>query len=478
MNSVKVYLLDKDDNAQYGLNWGQRQNRDPNQAYLQLSPDVYHTDFFPPKGKYFIVDTDDNKTIIMTRAQKKIGTALEVPENNAFLGEYLRERLNIGSGNEITKDDIINSGITELTFIKKDDMHYSLYFGNYEENVQQKSESTKVNLTPIILYGPPGTGKTHDLKKKYINNFDKENYWFTTFHQSFSYEEFVEGLKPILDENREDVAYRIEKGVFYKACEKAAQLAGYSGLKDCIGDSEENRIAKFKEAIDNQKLVLLCIDEINRGNVAAIFGDLISLIEPSKRLGAEHELILTLPYSKERFGVPANLLIVGTMNTADRSIQLLDSALRRRFEFQEYLPNDSIIENIKAREILISINARVRALINKDSQIGHSYFFDIPKSEDTEEEARLILKAMVNKIIPLLEEYFYNDHTKIRFVLSEDDKTENPFYIKDAEATKAYAEFEKIAEFEEKMDLYKLNPKVKEALDVEQKAKAFLDRWN
>ena len=331
-------------------------------------------------------------------------------------------------------------------------------------------------LTPIILYGPPGTGKTHSLQADYIDHFEEDNHWFTTFHQSFSYEEFVEGLKPILDEKRKDVAYKIEKGVFYEACKKAAKLAGYDTFKDCITDSKENRTNQFNEAIKNNKLVLLCIDEINRGNVASIFGDLISLIEPSKRLGAEHELILTLPYSKKKFGVPANLLIVGTMNTADRSIQLLDSALRRRFEFKELLPDYSIIKNTKAREILKAINSRVRALINKDSQIGHSYFYDIP--ENTDEEATLIMKALVNKIIPLLEEYFYNDHTKIRFVLSEDDSTENKFYVKDTAATNVYSEYAKIADFDEKMDLYELNPDLEKALEDEQRAKAFLDRWN
>ena len=346
------------------------------------------------------------------------------------------------------------------------------------QELLSKLKKSKYNggLEPLLLYGPPGTGKTHSLQDKYIEKFDPYFVEFTTFHQSFSYEEFVEGLKPILDENREDVAYRIEKGVFYNACEKAAKLAGYGSLKDCIGDSKENRKAQFKDAIDNKRLVLLCIDEINRGNVAAIFGDLISLIEPSKRLGAENELILTLPYSKERFGVPANLLIVGTMNTADRSIQLLDSALRRRFKFKELLPDYSVIKNQKAAKILKSINARVRALINKDSQIGHSYFIDIPQS--SEDENTLIMKALVGKIIPLLEEYFYNDHTKIRFVLSEDDDTPHTFYVKDKAATDVYNEFAKIADFDEKMDLYELNPDVEKATEDKELANGFLDRWN
>ena len=131
MKTVKVFLLDKNGDVQYGLNWGQRDNRDPNQAYLQLTPDIYRGDFFPPKGKYFVVETDDNKTFIMTRAQKEMGTALQIPDNNALLGEYLRERLGVTSGNPITKEDILNFGLSEITFHKKDDMHFLMSFGDF-----------------------------------------------------------------------------------------------------------------------------------------------------------------------------------------------------------------------------------------------------------------------------------------------------------------------------------------------------------
>lgn len=333
------------------------------------------------------------------------------------------------------------------------------------------------DLTPIILYGPPGTGKTYSLQKDYIKDFDKSVVWFTTFHQSFSYEEFVEGLKPSLGKSGDDITYNIDKGVFYQACEKAAKLAGFESLYSSVLASPEERNEKYGNAVKDRRLVLLCIDEINRGNVASIFGDLISLIEPSKRLGNKEELILSLPYSKEKFGVPSNLLIVGTMNTADRSIQLLDSALRRRFQFRELLPKYSVIKNDKARTILEKINSRVRALINKDSQIGHSYFFDIPKESD--KESLLILKALLNKIIPLLEEYFYNDHTKVRFVLSENKDTKSPFYVKDDLATEMYGKFAEIANFDETMDFYELSPDIKKALDDDNEnlADSFLKRW-
>ena len=196
-----------------------------------------------------------------------------------------------------------------------------------------------------------------------------------------------------------------------------------------------SRKEKLDKAIADKKVVLLCIDEINRGNVAAIFGELITLIEESKRLGREDETTATLPYSKKSFGVPSNLRIVGTMNTADRSIQLLDSALRRRFKFVELLPSYTVpYKNDKAITILKRINARVRCLLNKDYQIGHSYLMHAETEKD-------IFFAVTNKIIPLLEEYFYNDIPKVRFVLNENDDTTYPFYIEDVEAKEAYALF-------------------------------------
>lgn len=349
-------------------------------------------------------------------------------------------------------------------------------FTTPEQNAPKFISKYEGEVNPIILYGPPGTGKTHCLQKDYISKFDDSVIWFTTFHQSFSYEEFVEGLKPTLGDTGNDISYNIEEGAFYQACEKAAKLAGFESLYSALSSSVKERNEKFTKALNEKKLVLLCIDEINRGNVAAIFGDLISLIEPSKRLGDKDELILTLPYSKQKFGVPANLLIIGTMNTADRSIQLLDSALRRRFQFKELLPDYDVIKNEKARKILKAINSRVRALINKDSQIGHSYFIDIP--QQTDEESTLILKALTSKIIPLLEEYFYNDHSKIRFVLAEAKDSQYPFYIKDEAASADFEKYAVIANFDETMDFYELNPKIQDGLQDENIAKAFIERWD
>ena len=177
MKSVKISLFDRNGDVQYGLNWGQRENRDPNQAYLQLTPEIYRSDFFPPKGKYFVVETDDNKTFIMTRAQKELGTALQIPDNNALLGEYLRERLRVQSGAQITKEDILSSGLSEITFRKKDDMHFFMSFRNFSSNLLEELETNDLNPSDrsylramrtkpfLLLAGISGTGKSRIVKQ-------------------------------------------------------------------------------------------------------------------------------------------------------------------------------------------------------------------------------------------------------------------------------------------------------------------------
>ena len=319
------------------------------------------------------------------------------------------------------------------------------------------------NLTPTILYGPPGTGKTFRMQEDYINRFDKDDRFVTTFHQSFSYEDFVEGLKPLLDGyDSENITYQIEKGVFRQACERAALIAGFNSLEESINDA--NRQETYDKAIKDGKIVLLCIDEINRANVSAVFGDLISLIEDSKRIGAKNELTVRLPYSKKEFGVPKNLLIIGTMNTADRSIQLLDSALRRRFRFEELLPDYSVLDE-KSASILKAINAKIRCYLGKDSQIGHSYFIDMKNDLD-------IFAAMRDKVLPLLEEYFYGEIEKIRRVLNETEKNNSAyFYVEDKAATEFHKEFDD--EYEEGKTFYEVNTKLGE-VNTEDGASKFL----
>ncbi len=220
-----------------------------------------------------------------------------------------------------------------------------------------------------------------------------KNYEFITFHQSFSYEDFIEGIKPKLDDNENDVSYEIRDGVFKKLCLKAEA-------------DPANDYAIF-------------IDEINRGNVSAIFGELITLVENDKRIGCVNEIKVRLPYSKTEFGVPSNLHIIGTMNTADRSVEALDTALRRRFSFLEIMPDSTLLAKVAFKgfnlaTVLDTINQRIEVLLDRDHTIGHSYFLKL-ESGDTNG----LKSVFINNIIPLLQEYFYHDYEKIALILGE-----------------------------------------------------------
>jgi 5-methylcytosine-specific restriction endonuclease McrBC GTP-binding regulatory subunit McrB len=339
------------------------------------------------------------------------------------------------------------TGVDKEVFDEYSDLSEQQIFERIERYISFDSERNQNNslirsnqderkitdvVSNLILYGPPGTGKTFKLRNELLHNYegDKIRYVFTTFHQAFSYEDFVEGIKPVMGETNGELQYNIEPGVFLKICEDAKNDA-------------DNRYAIF-------------IDEINRGNVANIFGELITLIESDKRLGATNQMTVTLPYSKKEFGVPHNLDIIGTMNTADRSVEALDTALRRRFSFQEVLPEPELIEKVlgeksdfegfKLNEVLKTINYRIERLIDRDHTIGHAYFLKLKGVEDF--KAGLV-DVFCDNIMPLLQEYFYNDYPKIGLVLGkgfvhllDNEKKEVQFADFDAEGSDDYMERE------------------------------------
>ncbi|MBL0231036.1 MAG: AAA family ATPase [Moraxellaceae bacterium] len=265
----------------------------------------------------------------------------------------------------------------------------------------------------VIFFGPPGTGKTYTTVERAVEICDptfaeaktRENFReryqelvtagqvvFTTFHQSYSYEDFIEGIRA--ETTAGQINYEIKSGIFKELCKKAT------------------------EATDKKFVII--IDEINRGNISRIFGELITLIEESKRLGHKdkEDLSVKLPYSQDSFSVPNNVYIIGTMNTADRSLAGLDLALRRRFDFKEMMPDVATLRGLKVNgieidKLLTVINQRIEVLLDREHTIGHAYFIGLNNTSTITDLASIFK----NKVIPLLQEYFYEDWEKINMVL-------------------------------------------------------------
>ncbi|EAH9315446.1 AAA family ATPase [Campylobacter jejuni] len=507
---------------------------------------------------YFPKDEDEFKEAVV----KNGGMSVYVYQEGKFIDEFHTK----SQGDKWT-----SSILNYLKTMSKDGEIFYRYYKNCKFFAIPKNTFSKDDFKIIkdninnnislnqILYGSPGTGKTYhtidkaleilgenlesrDEKKAKFDEYVKNGQIvFTTFHQSYGYEEFVEGIKPRIDskENSKEIEYEIKDGIFKELCEKALDnyensilnadelnkkielkekvenflnwlletnepigktkggnffvveidnktiviysegVERFDGIfnlnlsifmellkcKDEFNNATEmfkkvfnrdyadrthtyyfNLVKKFKAYEEKQltakiennknndnslKPYIIIIDEINRGNVSKIFGELITLIEPSKRIGEKEELKVTLPYSGKEFGVPKNVYIIGTMNTADRSITSLDTALRRRFEFIEMMPDVSKLsidcEGINLQELLKAINTRIEYLLDREKTIGHAFFISVENLES-------LKKVFKNRIIPLLQEYFYNDYALIDAVLNKNGmleiSVENKDYLK------------------------------------------------
>ena len=269
----------------------------------------------------------------------------------------------------------------------------------YDVETATNAKPTLRQADNLILFGPPGTGKTHEMLARRQAAFDRgEVCEFVVFHPSFSYEDFIGGLRPVAAQDG-GVSVVFQKGPFLNLCEEA-------------------------HANPTQQFTLF-IDEINRANVAKVFGELIMLIEPSKRVIAgskpkDEGAWVTLPGLPERFGVPDNLNIVATMNTADRSIALMDIALRRRFRFQECAPDTEQIKPVMVgaidlRALLQCLNDRLEYLLDRDHAIGHAVFMGITSLAELQQ-------VLAQRVIPLLQEYFFEVMEKVRLVLTGNGK--------------------------------------------------------
>lgn len=437
----------------------------------------------------------------------------------------------------------------QSSYLKNNNEEFENYVFDIE-NMPSTISKKMTTPTNTILYGPPGTGKTYNTVNEALRIVDNEflhehiddraalnerfrglrynpetgegQIAFITFHQSLSYEDFIEGIKPKKNDGDEAISYEVCDGLFKSIAIKASdkkvvvwfddiydqfknhvmQQDSFSlqtpyqkkpfdvrinGNGNCVAIPQTetatemvvtkkmiadflldgtvrdwkpylSSIAEYIKTNYNYKVdredntnkpYVIIIDEINRGNISQIFGELITLIEPDKRKGQPEEIEAILPYSKERFGVPSNLHIIGTMNTADRSVEALDTALRRRFSFVEMHPAPWLLaaegfkcEGINLEAMLVAINERIEKLLDRDYCIGHAYFMTIKEKQEPLQELKSVFR---NKLLPLLQEYFYGDWGKIRLIVGKgfvDMKKGNGVQFLDVDSVDDYEEFD------------------------------------
>ena len=438
-------------------------NKLPNSYYISISREKLNsyvpfirfalftpkaTNDYPNLANYIVIVIFNTK--IDSESTYMIVTA---PQVNQFISNIKKQESNFYFENKSGKSYFFSMTDKNKTKNLNDIKQFlrnldNLDNGEEEKNMSENEQIITYNhekcLSSVntILYGPPGTGKTYNSIKYavdiidedfnrdgsnndnyvgYISNFNKlkaaGQIAFTTFHQSYGYEEFIEGIKPFLGKRgvrrgRSDLNYKISDGVFKEFCKRAAS--------------------------DKSNKYVFIIDEINRGNISKIFGELITLIEDSKRDGEEEAMSVTLPYSQEEFSVPKNVYILGTMNTADRSIALMDTALRRRFEFIEMMPDIRLLKkvvdkdnkdnennkDIDIQKMLEKMNQRIEVLYDREHTLGHAFF--MPLNDEENATIDKLASIFKNKIIPLLQEYFYEDYEKIMLVLGIDPQNTDP----------------------------------------------------
>lgn len=353
---------------------------------------TYHMQKQIEKYTDYVIDDDDIRNSYTLRSEDWLLVALVILQNNDPMsaGDIMAKIGTLGLHYTGTVSDVLEEHSVRESAMGLARRQPRIFF--------QDGGRWFADRLRLLEYDP-------DFVSRHMQNGTVEKrYDFVTFHQSFTYEDFVEGIRPSVDPVTKLLNYDPQPGVFKRICEKA----------------RANRAKRYA----------LFIDEINRGNISEIFGELISLVEPDKREGQYCELEAVLPYSKTSFTVPNNLDIIGTMNSADKSIATIDMALRRRFEFVGFpcdydVLEESIrlegldphnIDGIDVVRLLKVINKRIELLLDTDHVVGHAYFMKVRTGED-------IIAVLTKKLIPLLEEHFFDDLQKIQMILNDIDET-------------------------------------------------------